>query len=366
MEIINLNETQFNAFAAKINRAQFLQSFEWGEFQRAMGNEVFYLGLAEKEDILAAALLIKIKLPLGQNYLYCPRGPIVRGFIKGEDQREFDLLWRAIIKLAKEQKSAFVKFEPPVDYNDFDLDNNILGFKVKRTKFKQLPDTFILDLTLSEEELLNKMRQKTRYNLRLAEKKGVKIAAGNSPADYDYFWQMLSKTYSRKNIRTYSRDYYQKLLETAGVDLDHHERLSAKVYYAQYEGKILAANFAVFFGDTATYLHGGSDLEYRQLMAPYLLQWQMILEAKKAGFHYYDFFGVLPIKEFSSAEQVLRTGRLITDQHQSAGYSRFKRGFPGVEVNYAGTFDLVIKTWRYGVMKGIKWTKRRIKQKIEL
>ena len=282
------------------SQAQFLQSWEWGEFQKRLGRQIWRLEL-EGEYLL----VIKMPLPLGWNYLYIPRTRV--------ELNESKLA--TLKQLAVQEKSLFIRIEP------IKQDLAILGFKKARQV--QPTKTLLLDLSKSEEELLAQMHQKTRYNIRLAEKKGVKMVVG-SEEKFAKFYDLLLDTYRRKAKELHSRTYYQKLY------LDH----LSKIYFAEFEGKILCANMMIFHGDTATYLHGGSSQDDKNIMAPHLLQWEQIKLAKSQGYKYYDFWGI--------------------DEIKWPGVTRFKKGFGGFEVDYGGAWELGMNKFGYGVYKFIK------------
>ena len=186
---------------------------------------------------------------------------------------------------------------------------------------------YSLDLQLTQEELLKQMHQKTRYNLKLAQQK-VTARISREPADLEKFWRLIQDTGRRQGFRHFPKNYYEQLLES---------NLAAKLYLAEYQDKVIAANLVLFFGDTAAYLHGASDYHARQLMAPYLLQWRAIIDAQQAGCRYYDFWGVAPAEAFG--------------QHPWSGISRFKLGFVNQDktkiTNLVGTWDLPYKIFWY-------------------
>ena len=146
-------------------------------------------------------------------------------------------------------------------------------------------EILILDISKSEEELLAGMKQKTRYNIKLAEKRDVKVLASREKKYIDEFCRLVKITAERDKITPHPENYYRKMFETIPPEI-------LKLYIAEYEGKIIAANLVLFFGKTATYMHGASDNEHRNVMAPYLLQWQTILDAKKSGCNRYDLGGI--------------------------------------------------------------------------
>jgi lipid II:glycine glycyltransferase (peptidoglycan interpeptide bridge formation enzyme) len=192
--------------------------------------------------------------------------------------------------------------------------------------------TLILNLTPTEEELLNQMHAKWRYNIRLAEKKGVKIIVDNTRVEE--FYRLLVKTEERKGVKFFPVKYFNEIMKYPG----------AKLYLAEFDGKIVAANIMIFSGQTATYLFGGTDYEYRAVMAPHLLQWQAILDAKSSGCEFYDFWGAAP-ENVSGHEAKWR------------GVTQFKVGFAPNQplTEYLGTFE---KVYRPKMLKIYQWLQR--------
>ena len=298
------------------NGGSFLQSFEWGEFQRGLGRKIWRI----KNDNFQASVIRHI-LPLGRSYLYCPRGPI----ITDNTQHTTNNFLSEIKKIAKTEKAIFLKIDPEWGTGSENILKR-LGFK-KSFKEVQPKKTLILDLTKSEEELLAEMHPKTRYNIRLAEKHGIKIQnsnlkSQNSKEDFEEFWKLLQETTKRDKFKPHPKEHYQKLLELIP---------GASLFLAEYQNKIIAANIVVFFGKQATYLHGASDFEFRNLMTPHLLQWRQILEAKKQGLTEYDFWGI--------------------DEKKWPGLTRFKKGFGGKELEYIGSWDSVFDKKQYAAYK---------------
>ncbi|MFA5076753.1 MAG: peptidoglycan bridge formation glycyltransferase FemA/FemB family protein [Patescibacteria group bacterium] len=289
--------------------SQFLQSWDWAELQKTLGRQIWRLGVLENNQLVAAALIIKYSLPLGKNYLYCPRGPLVTS------EKYSDRILTEIKAIAQQEKSIFIKLEPTTPLHT--------AYRILHTKNIQPHQTLIIDLTRPTEEIFSSFHPKTRYNIRLAEKKGLAIRESKTDTDLETFWQLLQKTYNKQGIKTHPKDYYQKLLTIQAI---HESPLTAHLYLAEYQNKTIAAHLCYTYGDTFTYAHGGSDYDYHQLMAPHLLQWHQIQTAKNAGFKNYDFWGI--------------------DEKRWPGVTRFKLGFNGQTINYPGTFDLPIdKLW---------------------
>jgi lipid II:glycine glycyltransferase (peptidoglycan interpeptide bridge formation enzyme) len=314
---------QLNDFiktAFEVDGAEFLQSWEWGDILEIEGKEILRVGVIDDNNqILAAATLVKT--PLGLNligsavnyfYWYAPRGPIFNGKSPAANCELEKFLLSEIKKI--DRRAIFLRIEPkgiPADG---------LGLPLKKTLDLQPRKTLILDLTPDEEELLSAMNQKTRYNIRLAEKKGVEIVAG-AKADFSEFWRLMSLTGDRDNFRLHHSEHYQKLIDS---DPDGG---FIKLFFARYQNRNIAAGLFCFYGGRATYLHGASDNEFRNVMAPYLLQWFVIKMAKKTGCNYYDFCGI--------------------DEKKWPGVTRFKLGFGGRQVEYPGTFDVVFRSTAY-------------------
>jgi len=294
------NKEVWETKIGSLKMSQFMQSWEWGEFQKSLGRQVWRFVCDDK-----FVQIIKMPLPLGKFYFYVPR----------LDFEIDDALLNCLKLFAYKQKGIFLRIEP--------VSQDLTAFNFKKVKSVQPSQTLLLDLSNSEEQLLAEMHQKTRYNIRLAAKKGVKLATLNHEK-FLIFYDLLLDTFRRKGKKLYSREYFQKLMK-------HN---FAKLYFAEYGQKILCANLVVFYGDTATYLYGGSAPEDKNTMAPQLLQWEIMKLAKALGYKYYDLWGI--------------------DEKKWPGVTRFKKGFGGFEVKYPGTFDLAINKLDYNLYHLIK------------
>jgi len=317
MIIVELNKNSLDIFLKKQKHSSFLQSWEWGEMQENSGNKVFKLGVEKNGELIAVAMFIKKNIGVGKNYFYCPRGPI---FSESQIEEIENFLFKEIKKISKKENVIFLRFEPEQKRHDS-------LFKIYGSIPLQPAKTLMLDLKKTEDDLLGEMHKKTRYNIRLAEKKGVNIIQGNSD-NFEKFWELISKTSDRDKFRIHSKTYYKNLLNLNFV----------KLYFAEYNNKNIATGLFTFYGDTVTYMHGASDNENRNVMAPFFLQWKLITWAKKDGFKYYDFYGI--------------------DENKWPGVTRFKRGFGGFEKGYSGTLDLVFNPLCYNVYKLLRVIRR--------
>ena len=354
MKIVEVGEGQkefWNEFIAENNPECFLQSWQWGEFQKDAGKKVWRLGILEEASggrLTAAAQIIESDLPFGANYLYCPRGPVFGKFeVKEERLEVFDALIGEIKKIAGKGRSLFLRIDPPWETN---LASGV-AYRENPRYFRKSPneiqpkDTLILDLTKTEEQLLSEMKQKTRYNIRLAEKRGVEILVASEPEKYlPEFWELIEETSRRNEISSHDEKYYRKMLKalrgsnSGKDDSKTVPVLNSRLYLARYENRIIAANIALFFGKLAVYLHGASSDRYRNVMAPYLLQWKQIKHARETGCRTYDFWGIT-----------------VNDEKETwRGITRFKMGFGGKEKRYIGAFDLPFDKVKYDLYIGAK------------
>lgn len=282
----------------------FLQSKEWEELQESIGRKTWRIN---------GALLLKHDLPFGFNYLYCPRPDF-----SDKQQETRDKFLDKVGEIAKTGKSIFLKIDS--------VENLNLSLATCRLSPSLQPrNTIILDIKKSEEELLREMHEKTRYNIRLAERRGVKVGGENRPSAFKEFWKLLEETAGRDSFYTHERQYYRKLLRAQS------ENFSNELFFAEYQGEILAAAIINFYGNVATYLHGASSRKNKEMMAPHLLHWRIIQEAKKRGLGQYDFWGV--------------------DEKKWPGVTRFKEGFSGDIVEYPLSVDIIYRPILYKIYR---------------
>ncbi len=340
---MEINKENWNKFVLE-NQGSFLQSWEWGEFQENFGKKVFRFAA---DDF--AAQFIANKIPgVYKFYWHCPRGPVMG--IKNQESGIKDIIEE--VKKTAGKEVIFFRLGPEciLDcHSGLDPESRPgsrikcgMTEELKKNGFKQLPydiepsQTLILDLNKSEEELLAQMHEKWRYNIRLAERKGVKVKmifAQDSDFEkyFEEFYKLIDQgTSERKNIRHYPKEYYRQQLTI------NNQQLKFALFIAEYENKVIAANIVVLFGNKATYLHGATSSEHREVMAPHLLQWEQIKYAKAQGCSEYDFWGIV------NEHTLDKRGK------SWEGFTRFKKGFGGKEVNYVGYFDYPLnKPWYF-------------------
>ncbi len=298
----------------KENKANLLESWQWKKFQDSLKNQVEPIALKGKKEILLAGLVIKKNLVFNKSYLYIPKGPIFKkGLDKDKKNEIFSEFVEKIKKRFQDDNPIFLKIEP--ENNKLNSDK----YKILKTKPRQPEKTAILDLSPSKEDILKNMHSKTRYNIRLAKRKGVTTKKSQNFKDIEKFLDLLHITTSREGFQAHPDDYYKKLLKLDNIDL----------YLAFFENTPIAAHIVGFFRDFGYYLHGASSREHRKVMGPHRLHWKIIKDLKQKGLKYYDFWGI--------------------DKEKWPGLTRFKTSFGSSKTTYPGTFDLVFKPIWYSL-----------------
>ncbi|TAK05255.1 peptidoglycan bridge formation glycyltransferase FemA/FemB family protein [Patescibacteria group bacterium] len=284
----------------------FLQSWQWGEFQRNVGREV-----RRYEQGGVAAQVVSRPLPGGLTEWDVFRAPFTQA------------LAERLIGDLKKTNGTFLHVEAAAS----------AGVAGGTAAAARLPEhTLLLDLTQSEEALLAAMHHKTRYNLRLAQKHGVTVRIGGA-GDWPAVWQIFAATAKRDGFSLHPEGYYQKMLTALAGPLEDAQTCTAHLVIAEHEDDLLAGMILIRFGDTATYLHGASADLKRNLMAPYLLHGEAMRIAKLAGCTRYDFWGVAPPDAPAS--------------HRWTGITRFKTGFGGQRVSLPGAQELPLRPFWY-------------------
>jgi peptidoglycan pentaglycine glycine transferase (the first glycine) len=313
------DQNTWDAFMSSQTCSQFTQSWAWGEFRIARGQAIERLALINDDGVWeAAALFVHFAKPLVGGYWYAPRGPVFADGVKVSDA-----LGRFMKELNAHQFSKpalFWRIEPPVAQR---LDEKEAVPGLVRSHAYMPATTLLVDLTKSEEDLLKEMHEKTRYNIRVAERHGVTVRVASGSDAIEAFLKLNDETAARDGFRSMPSDYiratYDALFATG----------TARIRLAEKDATVLAASFEMVYGDTVTYLYGASSSKMRNVMAPFALHWDAIRIAKASGHHFYDFHGLNP--EDMKSPYFKKSWEGIT---------RFKLGWGGERVDYAGTWEL--------------------------
>lgn len=340
-----MENNQTNFIQQNSSDGGFLQSEEWAKFQENTGKKTYNISA---ENFYCN--IIEHTLPVVGKYMYVPRGPIFN--LQFSISNQFSIFKDQIsnlIKLARENGAGWIRIEPAKSEILEAIRSNTSSKIVKAPHDMQPKELFIIDITKPEEEILAQMKSKTRYNIKVAQKHGVKVSSikysVSSIESQKYLKEFIKLTgimAKRQKIAPHPKEYYQKMCDICSC---------IKMYLAEYQGKVIAANLVVFFGKTSTYLHGASDDQYRNVMAPYLLQWQQILDAKAAGCEKYDFGGV--------KTEINKQGIVISKRGNWEGITKFKLGFsPNTKPKeFPGSYDIIISPVRYWAYRGIQKVK---------
>ena len=331
----------WNEIISQLPGASLLQTSQWAEIKARMGWEAFpKLWKRSDGTVEAAALVLKRPISLGpirtgMSFLYVPRGPLM----DWDDDELRGRVLRDLEAFGREQKAIFIKIDPDVpagfgepgteEYRENPAGRKLLDYYGKNgwvhsPQQIQFANSVWINTEPSEDELLANMKQRTRYKVRLAEKKGVSVRRG-TPDDFEPIADLYAVTSARDGFLIRDRGYY----------LDVWQRFYAAdmltPLIAEVEGRMIAAVMIFVTGDTARYVYGMSGPDHREKMPNYLLQWEAVKLAKEKGCRTYDLWGAPD--EF-------------TEDDRMWGVYQFKRGLGGEVVITPGAWDLPLKrTW---------------------
>jgi len=356
------NKEAWEGFLFGCDEKTFLNSWNWGEFQKKLGHKIWRLGILNDNEsvrgltphtLVAVALVVRVKAKRG-TFLFVPHGPNIKvqnSKCKAQnDNLKFKInilnsLLDKLKEIAKEEKASFIRFSPIWERNEENKKVfESLGFREAPIHIH--PEvTWVLDVTSPEEEILMNMRKNTRYEIR----KGLKInrleiVRSEKEKDIEIFNTLYKKTAGRHDFVPFSFDYLKKEYESFSRDK------AILTLHAKYKGELLSSAIIVFWQKMAFYHHGASILKYPKIPSSHLLQWEAIKTAKKRGCELYNFWGVADVSE----------EELKKKKHPWAGLSIFKRGFGGHKKEYVKTQDLVLsqKYWLNYIVETVRRHRR--------
>lgn len=313
----------------------FLQTKEWQAYEELEGHQTF---LETKSDF--SYLAVKNDTKIGP-YLNIPYGPSLKEDKKDEKVALESLkhALESLKTLAKVENCLFIRLEPTVPFSEESL--NKLGFE--KSKDIDPAHTWLLQLDdKTEEELLKGMEsRKVRY-WRNAAKKGVTLRQSKDPEEITILTNFLKTLGEKDNFNPQTESHLKNQLKTG----------FATLYIAELETETekkapIAAALIYDSEDTRFYMHAATDFEHRNLMAGTIILIQMILDAKKAGKKYYDFWGITTSED---------------KNHPWYGFTQYKKSFGGFERDYSGTYDYIIDKKKYGLYKVLRKVNRRIRK----
>jgi lipid II:glycine glycyltransferase (peptidoglycan interpeptide bridge formation enzyme) len=325
------HSTEWNHLIRQLPNPHFLQTWEWGQVKKRYGWEPMPFAWDDSAAILILKRTASFHGLFRANILYAPKGPLL-------DWNDEPLRKRVLDDLqafTREQKAIFLKIDPDIvlghgvpasEMDVIDNDGQAVMSDLTRRGWEYSPDqiqfknTVLIDLSASEEEMLARMKQKTRYNVRLAEKKGVTVRIGTS-ADLPMLYKMYAETSVRDGFVIRDEGYYQAVWNTFMNSGDP----TCDPLIAEVDDEPIAAIFVFYLAARAYYVYGMSRDSHREKMPTYLLQWEAIRRAKQRGCRVYDLWGAPD--EFNESDSMW-------------GVYRFKEGLGGEVVRTLGALDL--------------------------
>lgn len=316
------NLAEYEDFIASSSKGHFMQSHLWAGVKPAWNWEGVFTRGGDGRINGALSVLIRRVPGLPLTFMYGGRGPVC----DMNDREVLCALLDGARMLAKKYRSYMLKIDPDIPVSETGIAGTLtgLGFrkKAESKNFEGIQPRFVFRLPIegkTEDDLFLAFESKTRYNIRLALRKGVEARICGKNA-LDDFTMLMSTTGERDHFIVRNKVYFEKLMDSLG---EH-----ARLYMAYYNGRAVAGTLAIAYGDKVWYLYGASSNEYRNVMPNYLLQWEMIKWAVSLGARIYDFRGV--------------SGDLSED-NPLYGLFRFKKGFGGEFTEFAGEFDYLFK-----------------------
>ncbi len=339
-----------------------LQSYEWGEFRQAAGIKVIRQGFYNEKDELIDVFQVTIhKVPHTRYTIgYLPKGNVPTPAVLQE-----------LIKIGKSENCIFIQLEPDITIENGkekieELQKN-KNWNLKPSYHSLFTKyTFQLNLIPSEDQLLKNFHSKTRYNIKIAQKHGVKIINDNSDDAFEIYWKLMQETTQRQNFYAHTKKYHQTMFDTLqpkNQNQNDKTSLIAHLFLAKYipetssEGQktqspiTLAAWILFTLHNTLYYPYGASSSEYRNVMASNLMMWEAILFGKKMGLKTFDMWGSL--------------GENPDLQDPWYGFHRLKQGYNPKLVEFIGSYDLIINPSLYQLYKtanNIRWLFLKIKK----
>ena len=353
-----MNSNFWNQIISTLPNPHFLQTYEWGQVKAKYGWVPIYVvwtadgkwkvesnpqSLSTFQSPVVAACLILKRTVLNRGFaarlsvLYAPKGPLM----DWDNVPLRDRLLNDLQSFAKKQGAIFLKIDPDVvlgrgvphsEEDALDTGGQSVMSDLKRRGWGisseqiQFQNTVLIDLSATEDEMLMRMKPKTRYNIRLAEKKGVTVRAGTLD-DLPMLYKMYAETSVRDGFVIRDENYYMTVWNTfIQTNSSFTLHPSSLPLIAEVEGEPVAAIFLFMFAGRAYYVYGMSRNVHRERMPTYLLQWDAIKRAKAAGCSMYDLWGAPEV--FDESDSMW-------------GVYRFKEGFGGEVARTLGAYDFV-------------------------
>lgn len=300
---------------------ELLQSWEYGEFLQRVGRTILRLQTTVSGETHQLQCIV-YPLTAHMPYAYAPRANLTTEALQ------------SFLLYLRKQGYVFLRVESLDQLKSVGASY----FLSQPTKNRQAQHLWLLDITAPIDDINRAFHQKTRYNIRVAERHHIRI---KEKKDFSLFWQLTQQTTSRNQFLQVSESYCQTFLDQP----------NAYQFTAFDEETPIASALLLRYKDTVVYFFGASANRGRETMAPTLLQWHMIQWAKEAGAKYYDFLGVATPSEAGEVGSSCFHNFCWKSDHQLSGVTRFKVGFGGFVRSYPSAQDFVFSRWKYGLYK---------------
>lgn len=320
------NKDVWEKFFLECKEKTFLQSWNWGEFQKLMGNKIWRLSIYDHQELLAVCLVNLINAKRGK-FLLIQHGPVIKN--ENFKLKILEILLDKLKEIAKKEKAFFIRIAPLLkrDKENIEIFKN-LGFKESPMHASAYEATLKLDITPKEEELLKHMRKTTRYLIRQTQKnENIKIEKRDNLADINLYQNLNLKVARRQKFVPFSFEYIKNEFQ---VFLKDNQAL---LFFGKYQNEIAAGALIIFWSGIAFYHQAASEAKYAKFSIPYLLLWEAIKEAKKRNCFLFDFWGYVDPKKYPL--------------HPWAGPTLFKMGFGGKPFEYLKTQDFILSKKYY-------------------
>ena len=332
-----INKDVWEGFLKEEKEKTFLQSWNWGEFQERMGNKIWRIGVFEKENPAAIALVSKVNARRGK-FLLIQHGPILRD----PKPQSLDLLLQELKKIAKTEGASFIRMNPLWERTKENEDLlKKFGFRQSPMHANAYEATWKLDVSPEEEELLKNMRKTTRYLIRQTLKnQDIAIEKSEREEDIEEYAKLNAEVAERQKFVPFSSEFIKNEFKVFSKDKQ------VLLFLGKCKGELAAAAMVLFWSDMAFYHQAASRSKYARFFVPYSLLWEAIKEAKKRGCLLFDFWGYIDPQKQS--------------RHPWAGPTLFKMGFGGKASEYVKTQDLPLSKayWLTYVFEKLRKIKR--------
>ena len=325
------SKIEYKEFLEKHERCNFQQSPEWARVKDNWKNEII-LAEDENKNIVGSLSVLIRKIPIFGNIMYSSRGPVC----DIHNEKILNELTEGAKQLAQKYNAIVLRIEPDILSSDKEFRNIVekLGYKIKddaKNFREEIQPRYVFRLNIkgkTEEEIFAGFHSKTRYNIRLATKKGVTVKEGTRE-DLSKFHKIMVETGARDGFIIRPLSYFEKMYDNLAPE-------HTKLLMAYYEGEPISGVIPIFYGNKTWYLYGASSNEHRNLMPNYLLQWEMIKMALKRNDDIYDLRGVSGV---------------VDENHPQYGLYRFKKGFGAEFTEFLGEIYIPFKPLKYSLYK---------------